>query len=168
MKYHELEVHSPKSSKRVGRGIAGGQGKTAGRGTKGQMSRTGSKRRPGFEGGQNPLMQRLPKLHGFRSLQTKAETIYTGQLDNLSGKTITSQVLAEAQLISSPFVVVKLLSKGTVTKKVTIELPAASKVAVAAVEKAGGSFKQVSRQARPASTEKGSERKARRQTPTKH
>lgn len=167
MKYHELQVNSQKSSTRVGRGIAAGKGKTAGRGTKGQMSRTGSKRRPGFEGGQNPLMQRLPKLHGFRSLQVKAETIYTGQLDDLAAKTVTTEVLAEASLISNQFVVVKLLSKGAVTKKITVELPAGSKVAIAAVEKAGGSFKQVARVARPASKEAGSERKARRQTPAK-
>ena len=60
MKYHELTSTSQKSPKRVGRGIAAGQGKTAGRGTKGQGARTGSSKRPGFEGGQNPLMQRLP------------------------------------------------------------------------------------------------------------
>src|ERR1700722_10711552 len=112
MKYHELLTNAPKTSKRLGRGIASGQGKTAGRGTKGQMSRTGSKRRPGFEGGQNPLMQRLPKLHGFRSLQAKAEVVFTSQLEPFAGKTITTDVLASAGLISSPYVRVKLLSKG--------------------------------------------------------
>jgi large subunit ribosomal protein L15 len=65
MKYNELNYESPKESRNESvRGIATGQGKTAGRGTKGQKSRTGYTKRPGFEGGQNPLMQRLPKLHG--------------------------------------------------------------------------------------------------------
>ena len=73
MKFNELQTQRAKTGKRVGRGIAAGQGKTAGRGTKGQMSRTGSKKKPGFEGGQSPLMIRLPKLHGFRSMKTKAE-----------------------------------------------------------------------------------------------
>lgn len=168
MKYHQLQVNSPKTSKRVGRGIASGQGKTAGRGTKGQMARTGSKRRPGFEGGQNPLMQRLPKLHGFRSLQTKAETVYTGQLDKLASKTVTAKVLAEAALISSPFVVVKLLSKGALTKQLSVELPAASQAAIAAVEKAGGSFKQVTRLARPAATRTGNQRKIQRSAASKN
>ena len=72
MKYNELSPVAGKSRKRVGRGIAAGQGKTAGRGTKGQGARTGSSKRPGFEGGQNPLMQRLPKLAGFKSKAVRA------------------------------------------------------------------------------------------------
>jgi large subunit ribosomal protein L15 len=139
MKYHELQISSHKNAKRVGRGIAAGQGKTAGRGTKGQNAR-GSGVRPGFEGGQNPLMQRLPKLHGFRSHRVKAELVYTGQLDQFAGKTVSNLSLAEAGLISNPFVRVKLVQKGEVTKKVTIKLQAASEGAKAAVEKAGGSF----------------------------
>jgi large subunit ribosomal protein L15 len=154
MKYHELSTNTPKRAKRVGRGIAAGQGKTAGRGTKGQMSRTGAKKRPGFEGGQNPLAQRLPKLPGFRSLKPKAENVYTGQLDQFAGKSVDTFALAEAGLISNPFVRVKLISKGDVTKKVTVKLQAASESAIAAVQKAGGSFEKVARTARPASTKK--------------
>lgn len=150
MKYHELKTNTPKSAKRVGRGIAAGQGKTAGRGTKGQMSRTGAKKRPGFEGGQNPLSQRLPKLQGFRSFKPKAENVYTGQLDQFAGKTVDTFVLAEAGLISNPFVRVKLISKGDVTKKVTVKLQAASATAVDAIQKAGGSFEKVGRVGRPA------------------
>src|ERR1700754_1796679 len=101
MKYNELSVDATKSRKRVGRGIAAGQGKTAGRGTKGQKSRTGSSKNPGFTGGQNPLMQALPKLPGFRSLQTKAENVYTGQLDKLAAKTIDNEALAKAGLVSN-------------------------------------------------------------------
>ncbi|HET7302084.1 MAG TPA: 50S ribosomal protein L15 [Candidatus Saccharimonadales bacterium] len=154
MKYNELQAATPKKAKRVGRGIAAGQGKTAGRGTKGQMSRTGAKKRPGFEGGQNPLMQRLPKMHGFRSLKPKAETVYTGQLDAFAGKTVDSFALAEAGLVSNPFVRIKLVVNGDITKKVTVKLQGASGAAIEAVQKAGGSFEKVARAARPASTRK--------------
>ena len=114
MKYNELQPQTRQSTKRVGRGIAAGQGKTAGRGTKGQMSRTGSSKRPGFEGGQNPLMQRLPKLHGFRSFKAKAENVFTDQLNEL-GATVTNAVLAEKGLVSSEYVRVKLLARGELT-----------------------------------------------------
>lgn len=149
MKYHELATASKKSSKRVGRGIAAGQGKTAGRGTKGQKSRTGYSRRPGFEGGQNPLMQRFPKLRGFTSHRVAPEVVYTGQLDALSA-TITTTTLAEAGLISSAHVRVKLVVKGDVTKKHTVNLQLASASAIKAIEKAGGSFKATERLKRPA------------------
>ena len=84
MKYNELRINQTETAKRVGRGIAAGQGKTAGRGTKGQEARTGSSNAPGFAGGQNPLMQRLPKLPGFRSHQSKPKLVYTGQLDQFA------------------------------------------------------------------------------------
>lgn len=154
MKYNDLDIKKNKAVTRVGRGIAAGKGKTAGRGTKGQMSRTGSSKRPGFEGGQNPLMQRLPKLHGFRSYKPKAEEVFTGQLDAFAGKTVDTFVLAEARLVSNPFVRVKLLLKGDVTKKVTVKLQGASAGAVEAVQKAGGTFEKIAVQARPASTRK--------------
>lgn len=144
MKYNELQASSNKRSARVGRGIAAGKGKTAGRGTKGQRSRTGSGRRPGFEGGQTPLMQRLPKMPGFRSIRPKAENVYTGQLDALKG-TVDNFSLFEAGIISSPYTRVKLVTKGEVTKKVTVKLQAASETAVAAVQKAGGTFDVVPR-----------------------
>src|SRR5580704_15038360 len=98
MKYNQLTISSKKHGKRLGRGIAAGGGKTAGRGTKGQKSRTGSKKKPGFEGGQNPLMQRLPKLHGFNSHRIKSEVVYTGQLELLGKAKVDNQVLAEAEL----------------------------------------------------------------------
>lgn len=147
MKYNELQISSKRQKARVGRGIAAGQGKTAGRGTKGQRSRTGKGRRPGFEGGQTPLMQRLPKLPGFRSIRPKAENIYTGQLDAIGG-TIDNHSLFNAGLISSPYTKVKLVVKGEVTKKVTVKLQAASETAIAKVQKAGGSFDAVPQVAR--------------------
>jgi large subunit ribosomal protein L15 len=141
MKYNELQVAARQSGKRVGRGISAGQGKTAGRGTKGQNSRTGKGRRPGFEGGQNPLMQRLPKLPGFTSKRPKAELVYTGQLNEL-GVNVDNFSLFNAGLISSPHTKVKLVVKGEVTKKVNVKVQAASESAVVAVQKAGGSFVQ--------------------------
>ncbi|CAN5168724.1 50S ribosomal protein L15 [soil metagenome] len=154
MKYNELQVKSAKAPKRVGRGIAAGQGKTAGRGTKGQKSRTGAKHRPGFAGGSNPLMQQLPKLPGFRSLATPAETVYTGQLDALKSKTVTAETLAAAGLISNAYVVVKLLSKGEVTSAVAVKLPNASATAIANVQQAGGSFEKTARLQRPKTSTK--------------
>lgn len=158
MKYNELQSPHKSSPKRVGRGIAAGQGKTAGRGTKGQGARTGSSKKPGFEGGQNPLMQRLPKLHGFRSFKVSAENIYTDQLDAL-GANIDTTVLAEAGLISSPYVKVKLLNRGSVTKKVTVSVQGASQTAEEALQKAGGSFKQTPRLNRPVTKKPKSEKK---------
>lgn len=159
MKFHELNVTKAKSAKRVGRGISAGQGKTAGRGTKGQKARTGSSKRPGFSGGQNPLMQQLPKLPGFRSLRTKPENVYTGQLDQFAGKTVDTEALANAGLISSAYVNVKLISKGDVTKKVTVKLTAASESAIAAIQAAGGSFEAVPRRGRPTTSTKKTAKK---------
>jgi len=149
MKYNELTTLPKQNKKRVGRGIAAGQGKTAGRGTKGQGARTGSSKKPGFEGGQNPLMQRLPKLHGFKSHKVAAENVFTDQLDAL-GATVNNQILAEKGMVSSPYVRVKLLNRGEVTKKVTVSLQGASQTAIEAVQRAGGEFKKVGREQRPA------------------
>jgi len=158
MKYHELQTSSKKSMKRVGRGIAAGQGKTAGRGTKGQGARTGSSRKPGFEGGSNPLMQRLPKLPGFKSKRIPAEVIFTGELDQFGAK-VTAVELADAGLISNAYVTVKLLVRGDVTKKHDVKLQHASATAVEAVQKAGGSFEKVAREGRPVTRAPKGERK---------
>jgi large subunit ribosomal protein L15 len=139
MKYNELILTKQVSPKRAGRGISAGRGKTAGRGTKGQGSRK-SPTRYGFEGGQMPLYMRLPKLRGFKSHRTVAESVYTGQLEAIKKPAIDTAVLFEAGLISSPHARVKLLLKGELTSKKIVKLQAASKNAVLAVEKAGGSF----------------------------
>jgi large subunit ribosomal protein L15 len=161
MKYNQLQVAKSKSLKRVGRGIAAGQGKTAGRGTKGQKARTGSSRKPGFEGGQNPLMQRLPKLRGFTSHKVAAEVVYTGQINALKAKNVGNAELAEAGLVSNAHVAVKLLVKGEIASAKTISLQAASAGAIEAVEKAGGSVSIIERNARPKTAEKKS-RKAKK------
>jgi large subunit ribosomal protein L15 len=149
MKFNELSTSHKKSPKRVGRGIAAGQGKTAGRGTKGYGARTGSKARPGFAGGQNPIMQALPKLPGFRSHRPKMEHVFTSQLNALKGKTIDTAALAAAGLISNPHVSVKLLHKGDVSAAVTVEVQGSSVAATDAVQKAGGEVKIVGRIGRP-------------------
>lgn len=159
MKYHDLTVNAHQSRKRVGRGISAGGGKTAGRGTKGQNSRTGGGVRPGFEGGQNPLMQRLPKLRGFTSHRTKPEVVYTGQLQAFANKTVTNHSLAEAGLVSSPYASVKVVLKGDLSAKVSVSLQKASKQAIDAIKKAGGSFTVVERQARPKTVNKADKAK---------
>lgn len=149
MKYNELNVSANKKTNRVGRGIAAGQGKTAGRGTKGQKSRTGSSRKPGFTGGQTPIMQALPKLPGFKSKKVKMENVYTGELDQFAGKTIDTAVLADAGLISNAYVRVKLLVKGDVEKKLDVKLQGASETAIEAIQNAGGTFEKVAQVTRP-------------------
>ena len=143
MKYNDLTVEKNTRPTRKGRGISAGQGKTAGRGTKGQKARTGHRKMPlGFMGGQRAIMQAVPKLKGFKSFHTKAEVVYTDRLNDLKGK-VDNFTLAENSLISSPFVKVKVISRGEITAKVELETQFASKSAIEAIKKAGGSFKKV-------------------------
>jgi large subunit ribosomal protein L15 len=140
MKYNELQVTAHKDRKRVGRGIAAGQGKTAGRGTKGQGARTGKKLAPTFAGGQRSLVAAVPKARGFKSLRTPAQIVYLDTLNALKGKTIDNFVLYEEGYIATPFHAVKVIVRGEITEKVTLHIANISKTAEAAVVKAGGSF----------------------------
>ena len=143
MKYNDLQVNKNTRPSRKGRGISAGQGKTAGRGTKGQKARTGHRKMPaGFMGGQRAIMQAVPKLKGFKSLHEKAEVVYTDRLNELSGK-VDNFILAEKNLISSPYKKVKIISRGDLTAKISLETQFASKTAVEALKNAGGSFKKV-------------------------
>ncbi|MBP9667852.1 50S ribosomal protein L15 [Candidatus Saccharibacteria bacterium] len=142
MKYHELNVSSSKGKKRVGRGISAGQGKTAGRGTKGQGSRTGKKLRASFQGGQNSLVQAIPKNRGFKSLRTPAQVVYLDHLNAFRGKTADNFSLFEAGLVATPFHTVKVIARGELTEKVTLHVQAASKSVQAAITKAGGVFQK--------------------------
>lgn len=143
MKYNDLQVNRNARPTRSGRGIAAGRGKTAGRGTKGQKARTGHKKMPaGFMGGQRAIMQAIPKLKGFKSLQAKATVVYTDRLNGLSGK-VDNFVLADQGLIENPYASVKLITRGELTAKIDLETQFASKTAVEALKKAGGSFKKV-------------------------
>lgn len=141
-KYNELVTLPTKNRKRVGRGIAAGQGKTAGRGTKGQGSRTGKKLHPMFAGGQRSIVAAVPKARGFKSLRTPAQVVYLDHLNALAGKTVDHFTLFEAGYIGTPFHSVKIISRGELTEKVTLKVSGASKSVIAAVEKAGGTFEK--------------------------
>lgn len=143
MKYNELQVSANKGKKRVGRGISAGQGKTAGRGTKGQGARTGKKLGATFMGGQGPLVQRVPKARGFKSLRSPAQVVYLDRLGDLKGKTADNMSLYEAGLVATPFQAVKVIARGELKKAVTLRVQAASKSVQEAVVKAGGSFEKV-------------------------
>lgn len=149
MKFNELSLTKSRKTTRVGRGISAGKGKTAGRGTKGQGARKSGGVRPGFEGGQMPLYMRIPKLRGFTSHRPKVYNVYTEQIESLGKAVVDTKVLAEEGLIENPFVSVKLIQKGELSKKVTVKLQGASKQAVKAVEKAGGKFEKTEQLKRP-------------------
>lgn len=144
MKFNELTVKKSKNSTRVGRGIAAGKGKTAGRGTKGQKARAGSGKKEGFEGGQTPIMKSTPKNRGFRSHRPKAEVVYTSDLNAFKGA-VSNATLAEAGIIKSAFSNAKLVVRGELTSNVTLTLQGASEKAIEAVQKAGGTFTKTSR-----------------------
>lgn len=140
MKYNELLTDATKNRKRVGRGIAAGQGKTAGRGTKGQGARTGKKLSPVFQGGSGALVRRAPKARGFKSLRTPAQIVYLDHLNAFGGKTVDNMSLYEAGLVSTPFHTVKIIARGELNEKVTLHVQGASKSVQEAITKAGGSF----------------------------
>ena len=149
MKYNDLQVEKNTRPSRKGRGISAGQGKTAGRGTKGQKARTGHRKMPaGFMGGQRAIMQAVPKLKGFKSIHKKAEVVYTDRLGELKGK-VDNIVLADKGLISNPYGKVKVILRGEVANKIDLETQFASKSAIEAIKKAGGSFKKVAILKRP-------------------
>jgi len=145
MKLNELK-NNPGATKdriRVGRGIGSGKGKTAGRGQKGQKSRSGVSIN-GFEGGQMPIYRRLPK-RGFKNpfalhyavvnLDTVQKAVDAGKLDAAA---VDIDALMKAGIISKKLDGVRLLARGAITSSVTISVNSASKAAVEAVEKAGG------------------------------
>lgn len=143
MKYNELQVDAKKDRKRVGRGISAGQGKTAGRGTKGQNARTGNKGYAGFTGGQGAFMQRIPKLRGFKSIRIPAQVVYTSALEAMAGKTADNMSLYEADLVNTPYHSIKVILNGEFKGKVDLKVQGISKNALEAVKKAGGSFTKV-------------------------
>jgi large subunit ribosomal protein L15 len=131
---------SKKARRRVGRGIGSGLGKTAGRGHKGQKSRSGGYHKVGFEGGQMPLQRRLPK-RGFKSrtLAFNAEITLT-KLENLGLAEVDMLSLKQAGLVGEMIKVVKVIKAGTLTKAVKLSGIGATAGAKAAIEAAGGSI----------------------------
>ena len=143
MKYNELQVSANRKPKRVGRGISSGYGKTAGRGTKGQNSRTGKKLSPVFQGGQRALMQAVPKARGFKSLRTPAQIVYLDHLNAFKGKLVDNMSLFEAGMVATPFHTIKVIGRGELNEKVDLRVQAASKSVQEAIKKAGGTFEKV-------------------------
>ena len=141
MNMHELSpaAGSTQVGKRKGRGAGTGNGKTAGRGHKGQKARSGSSVRVGFEGGQMPLARRVPK-RGFNNIFAKPlEIINLSDLNAFNdGDKVTAEVLLERGILSKCPYGYKVLGNGKITKKVTVEASAFSKSAQAAIEAAGG------------------------------
>lgn len=141
MKLHELKPAegSRKERNRVGRGMASGNGKTSGRGHKGQKARSGGGVRPGFEGGQMPLFQRLPK-RGFTNINRKEYTIVNIETLNRfeNGTEVTPELLLETGVVSKLNAGVKVLGNGKLEKNLTVKAHKFSASAKEAIEAAGG------------------------------
>lgn len=142
MKLHELTpaAGATKPAYRKGRGAGSGNGKTAGRGHKGQWARSGGGVRPGFEGGQMPLQRRIPK-RGFNNIFAK--TVVAVNLSTLNrkfedGATVDIEALVNAGVVKNGFDAVKVLGNGKLDKKLTVKVSAFSESAKAAIEAAGG------------------------------
>lgn len=129
---------SVQEKKRVGRGIGSGFGKTAGRGHKGQKSRSGGKVRPGFEGGQMPLQKRVPKYGFYSRMGSFTAEVRTSELNKVEGEVVSLESLEKANVIDRNTKRVKIMLSGDVTKAVTVEGVLVSKGARAAIEAAGG------------------------------
>ncbi|MDQ0232968.1 50S ribosomal protein L15 [Metabacillus malikii] len=146
MKLHELKpaAGSRKTRNRVGRGIGSGNGKTAGKGHKGQNARSGGGVRPGFEGGQTPLFQRLPK-RGFTNINRKDYAIVNLETLNRfeEGTEVTPELLLETGVVSNVKSGVKILGNGQLEKKLTVKANKFSASAKEAIESAGGTVEVI-------------------------
>ena len=142
MHLHELNASSRKKRKRVGRGPGSGLGKTCGRGHKGAKSRSGFKNKRGFEGGQTPLKRRLPKFGFTNPNRQTYQLINLDRLEKLEqltdGASLEMQQMVEMGLIRNTKTPVKLLGRGSLTKKIKITVDKASRGAVESVTQAGG------------------------------
>ena len=142
MKLHELSpaAGSTKERKRIGRGAGSGQGKTAGKGDKGQKARAGRGMRAGFEGGQMPLQRRLPK-RGFNNIFRKeivAVNVADLEARFENGAVVDVESLMQAGLVKNSFDGIKILGNGELTKKLTVKADAFSESAKQKIEAAGG------------------------------
>ena len=142
MHLHELNAGYRKKRKRVGRGPGSGLGKTCGRGHKGAKSRSGFKNKRGFEGGQTPLKRRLPKFGFTNPNRQTYQLINLDRLEKLDqltdGTSLETQQMLEMGLIRNTKTPVKLLGRGSLTKKIKITVDKASRSAVESVTQAGG------------------------------
>lgn len=130
---------SRKKHKRLGRGDSSGHGSFSTRGCKGQNSRAGTKFRPGFEGNQTPLIQRLPQLRGFNNIhKIHYQVVNLEDLSHMKESKVTVLELKKSGLISSAKKPVKVLGQGKISQKLDLEVHAISSAAKEAIEKAGG------------------------------
>jgi large subunit ribosomal protein L15 len=147
MKQNELKPApgSKHVKKRVGRGDASGHGTFAGRGLKGQKSRSGPDIPRGFEGGQLPIIKRLPGKRGFVNIfRTEFSVVNVGQLQSFpSNSTVTAEILVKARLIKNLKFPVKLLADGDIKLPLTIKLNKVSKSAKTKIEAAGGKVEEI-------------------------
>ena len=140
-----MEIHNlgpaveKKSRNRVGRGIGSGNGKTAGKGHKGQKARTGGKIRRGFEGGQTPLYRRIPK-RGFNNIfSTEYATVNVSDLERFEdGIVVNMELLVKEGMVRKELAGLKVLGNGTLTKKLTVEAKKFSNAAKEKIEAVGG------------------------------
>ena len=133
---------SKQNAKRVGRGIGSGLGKTAGRGHKGQKSRSGGGVRPGFEGGQQPLQMRLPKF-GFNSRKARVTAEVTlSEIASVNADVVDFDLLVKADVLSSKFKRAKVIKSGSIDKAVTVKGLGVTKSAREAIEAAGGKIEE--------------------------
>jgi large subunit ribosomal protein L15 len=147
MKLHELSPNpgAKKERKRVGRGTGSGHGKTSGKGHKGQNSRAGGGVRPGFEGGQMPLIRRLPK-RGFSNepFRTRYEVLNVEALDRFEvGTVVTPELLEETRVLKNATTGLKILGTGEITKALTVRAHKVSESARAKIEAAGGTVELI-------------------------
>lgn len=143
MQLHDLRPAegSTHARKRIGRGNSSGHGTTAGRGTKGQLSRAGGGKGAGFEGGQQPLAMRLPKLPGFKNHnRVEYAPVNVARLEALfaDGETVDAESLMAKGVIKHDYIPVKVLGDGELTKALTVKVDKVSASAKAKIEAAGG------------------------------
>src|SRR5690606_27209236 len=129
---------SKHATKRLGRGIGSGLGKTSGRGHKGQGARKSGNVRPGFEGGQMPLQKRLPKFGFYSRMGSTTAEVRTSELNRIEGSVVNISTLEKANLIDRNILRARIMLSGDVKKALTVEGIAVTKGARAAIEAAGG------------------------------
>lgn len=147
MKQHELapSTGARHKRKRIGRGLGSGHGRTAGKGSKGQLARAGRHIRPGFEGGQNPLIKRLPEKRGFTNIfRVEYDTINITVLNRFEADSeVTPQRFVEEGLIKSLKKPIKILGNGELLKPLTVSAHKFSQTARSKIEAAGGIVEEI-------------------------
>ncbi len=147
MKQHELgpSIGARHKRKRIGRGLGSGHGRTAGKGSKGQLARAGRHIRPGFEGGQNPLIKRLPEKRGFTNIfRVEYDTINITVLNRFEADSeVTPQRFVEEGLVKSLRKPIKILGNGELLKPLTVSAHKFTQTARSKIEAAGGMVEEI-------------------------